>query len=55
LDSSTEIEFSADEGGIRITKRGGAAANPFRGLRGVARKRLAPHGVDAYIETIRGR
>ena len=52
LDHSTEIEFVADKDGIRITKRAGAAASPFRALRGAARKRL---DVDRYIESIRGR
>jgi antitoxin PrlF len=52
LEHNTEIEFVGDNDGIRITKRGGAAANPFRALRGVSRKRL---DVDKYIESIRGR
>jgi AbrB family looped-hinge helix DNA binding protein len=52
LERNTEVEFVADIDGIRITKRGGAAANPFRALRGAARKRL---DVDHYIESIRGR
>ena len=52
LESSTEVEFVADNDGVRIRKRGGAAANPFRALRGAARKRI---DVDKYIESIRGR
>ena len=55
IDRNTEVEFVADADGIRITKRSGAAANPFRALRGAARKRLGDGGVDQYIETIRGR
>lgn len=55
LDSNTEVEFTADADGIRISKRGGTASNPFRALRGAARKRLKPQGVDQYIEAIRGR
>ena len=54
LGRNTEIEFVADSDGIRITKRGGASASPFRALRGVARKRLNI-SVDQYIESIRGR
>lgn len=54
LEHNTEIEFIADDDGIRITKRGAAAANPFRALRGAARKRLNI-SVDQYIESIRGR
>ncbi len=52
LERDTEVEFVADNDGIRITKRGGEATNPFRALRGVASKRL---NVDRYIESIRGR
>lgn len=55
LERNTEIEFVADNDGIRITKRGGAAANPFRGLRGAAKAQLDPLSVDQYIESIRGR
>ncbi len=59
LERNTEVEFVADADGIRITKRTGAAANPFRALRGAARKRLGEGGaavsVDQYIESIRGR
>ena len=54
LGRNTEIEFVADSDGIRITKRGSAAARPFRALRGAARKRLNI-SVDQYIESIRGR
>ena len=42
----------ADKDGIRIQKRGREAANPFRALRGAAKKRL---DVDKYIESVRGR
>lgn len=52
LERNTEVEFVADNDGIRIRKHGGAAANPFRALRGAARKRI---DVDRYIESIRGR
>ena len=52
LRRNVEIEFVADADGIRIRKRGVGAANPFRTLRGAAKKRL---DVDRYIETIRGR
>ena len=56
LEHNTEVEFIADNDGIRITKRGGAAANPFRALRGAASERLgAELSVDQYIESIRGR
>ena len=59
IDRNTEVEFVADVDGIRITKRTGAAANPFRALRGAARKRLGDGGVDVnvdqYIEKMRGR
>jgi AbrB family looped-hinge helix DNA binding protein len=56
LDHNVEVEFFADEDGIRIAKRGSAAANPFRALRGAARKRLdAQFSVDKYVESIRGR
>ena len=54
LGRNTEIEFVADSDGIRITKRGSAAASPVRALRGAARKRLNI-SVDQYIESIRGR
>ena len=54
LEHNTEIEFAAGDDGIHIIKRGGAAANPFRALRGAARKRLNV-SVDQYIELIRGR
>ena len=52
LARNTEVEFVADDDGIRITKRGGATTNPFRALRGASRKRL---DVDQYIESVRGR
>ena len=52
LRRNVEVEFVADADGIRIRKRGAGAANPFRALRGVAKKRL---DVDRYIESIRGR
>jgi AbrB family looped-hinge helix DNA binding protein len=52
LEHNTEVEFFGDTDGIRITKRGGGAANPFRALRGASRRRL---DVDKYIESIRGR
>lgn len=55
LECNTEVEFVADNDGIRITKRGGAAANPFHALRGAARERLEQLSVDQYIESIRGR
>ena len=59
LERNTEVEFVADADGIRITKRTGTAANPFRALRGAARKRLSDGGadvsVDQYIEATRGR
>ncbi len=55
LERDTEVEFVADSDGIRITKRGSMAVNPFRALRGVARERLEQAGVDQYIEAIRGR
>lgn len=51
LEHNTEVEFVGDKDGIRIKKRG-AAANPFRALRGASRKGL---NVDQYIESIRGR
>ena len=52
LGRDTEVEFVADQDGIRIRKRSRAGANPFRALRGVAGKGL---DVDRYIENIRGR
>ncbi len=52
LRRNVEVEFVADADGIRIRKRGAGAANPFRALRGAAKKRL---NVDRYIESIRGR
>jgi AbrB family looped-hinge helix DNA binding protein len=52
LQRNVEVEFVADKDGIRIKKRGMGAANPFRALRGAAKKRL---DVDKYIESIRGR
>ncbi len=52
---NTEVEFVADNDGIRITNRAGAAVNPFRALRGAAPKRLVRRGVDQYIESIRDR
>lgn len=58
LDHNVEVEFFADDDGIRIAKRGSEAANPFHALRGAARKRLGRKGyvsVDKYIESIRGR
>ncbi len=52
LTPHVEIEFVADQDGIRIRKRSTGSANPFKKLRGAAKKRL---NVDRYIETIRGR
>lgn len=52
LQRDVEVEFVADKDGIRIKKRGREAANPFRALRGAAKKRL---DVDKYIESVRGR
>ena len=52
LTRNVEVEFLAVADGIRIRKRGRGAANPFRALRGAAKRRL---NVDRYIEAIRGR
>ena len=52
LTSNVEIEFVADQDSVRIRKRSTDSANPFKKLRGAAKKRL---NVDQYIETIRGR
>jgi bifunctional DNA-binding transcriptional regulator/antitoxin component of YhaV-PrlF toxin-antitoxin module len=52
LQRDVEVEFVADKDGIRIKKRRVGAANPFRALRGAAKKRL---DVDKYIASIRGR
>ncbi len=52
LQPHIEVEFVADEEGVRIQKRGTGAANPFRTLRGVVKKRLK---VDRYVEDIRSR
>jgi AbrB family looped-hinge helix DNA binding protein len=53
FERNTEVEFVADKDGIRITKRGHAAANPFHALRGAARERLEQLNVDQYIASIR--
>ena len=52
LQPDVEVEFVAEAEGIRIQKRGIGAANPFRALRGIVKKRLK---VDQYIENVRGR
>lgn len=52
LQPDIEVEFVAEPEGVRIQKRRTGAANPFRALRGVVKKRLK---VDQYIEGIRSR
>ena len=51
LHPEVEIEIVADEDGIRVRKRTGAA-HPVREVFGILNR---PAGVDAYIEEIRGR
>jgi len=55
LEHNVEVEFFADDNGIRIAKRGSTAANPFSALRGAAHKRMGRVNVDKYLESIRGR
>ena len=52
LTPNVEIEFVADQDGVRIRKRSTGSANPFKKLRGAPQKRL---NVDRYIENIRSR
>ena len=52
LTPNVEIEFVADQGGVRIRKRSTGSANPFKKLRGAAKGRF---NVDRYIEDIRSR
>ena len=47
LTPNVEIEFIADQDGVRIRKRSTGSANPFKKLRGAAKKRL---NVDRYME-----
>jgi len=52
LQPDIEVEFVAEEKGVRIQKRGTGSANPFRALRGVVKKHLK---VDRHLEDIRSR
>ena len=49
LTPNVEIEFVADQDGVRIRKRSAGSANSFKKLRGAAKKRF---NVDRYIENI---
>jgi AbrB family looped-hinge helix DNA binding protein len=51
LHAEVEIDFVADEDGIRVKKHT-AAAHPIREVFGILKR---PSEVDTYIEEIRGR
>jgi len=51
LHPEVEIDFVADEDGLRVRKRT-AAGHPIREVFGILKR---PSGVDTYIEEIRGR
>ena len=52
LTPNVGIEFVADQDGVKIRKQSTGSSNPFKKLRGAAKKRL---NVDRHIEMIRGR
>lgn len=53
LHKNTEVEVTADENGIHVTKRVGKE-HPIDKIRGILRLKDA-QSVDEYIEDIRGR